>query len=240
MAAPVDAGRQTTGIASNGSTTLTLNLPASIAANDILVMLLNTNALGQTSWTTWTQLDYNAGINTTGLTVGIYYKVATGSEGTTDTNFVVDNTTNKVTSLCWRITGGDTGTAPAFSTMAHNATTTPDPGNCVPAGGSNDYLWLWASGQTGTSTMPPTGNPTNYSNPFGVASGGTGSANSKSTSCGASRQNTASSEDPGGWTLSTNTSWAAYTIAVYPAPPAPPATPGTPNDPIRALAWLGA
>lgn len=216
MAAPVDAGRATSG---GTSGTPSVTLPGSIASGDLLVVLFapNNNIL-QSVPTGWTKIKELQLISSSNLMGFVLVRVADGSEGTSLNITLFNSGSVKWSAVAWRITGSDTSTTPEISSDTSASSTTPDPLSLSPAGGSKDYLALWLGVSNNQPTMPPSGVPTNYSNAVGVKSGGTGSAASKSTAFGASRQlSGASSEDPPSWTIDTSSAWAAWTLMVYPS-----------------------
>src|SRR5690348_9168978 len=64
------------------TTTATVNLPASIAANDLLIFCIGfgSTSITVTTPTNWTQI-FDDVVATRGQSTGCYYKVASGSEG---------------------------------------------------------------------------------------------------------------------------------------------------------------
>lgn len=214
---PVDAGQATSGGTNTNSASV--SIPSGIVAGDIVVVHFTVNNGDPTGGipSGWTQLDDQVSLNAPPIESVVYYRNCDGGEGTTITQTWTGGSA-KWAATAWRITGGDTTTAPVISTVAKgNGTTTPDPSSLTPAGGSKAYLWIWIGGSTNQPTMPPTSQPSGYQNRVGVQSGGSGSAGSKCTAFGATKQATASSEDPGSWTISTASDTLAWVVAVYPA-----------------------
>lgn len=217
MASPVDAGR----LGTNGSTAATnkaCNLPASIAANDVLLLILRSaGADTHTTPTDWLVLDLNNVADASDDTTSVWYKIATGSEGGSVT---VNGTASlKFAAMAWRITGG---TTPEINPAVTGASTTPDPGANTPSGGSGDYLFVWLGGWEGEQTSPPASQPINYSTPVGANSGVGGQIATNCRVAGATRAVTGTSEDPPSWTISVTDQWTAWTVSVGPPPPAPP------------------
>ena len=105
--------------------------------------------------------------------------------------------------------GHDGGPLPSHFAVAAASSTAPNPASLTPSGGSANYLWL-AVFHAG-SNQPATGYPTNYTNgqTIGIASSGSATAS-------AQRALTASSEDPGAFTIASSAAWAAYTVAIKP------------------------
>lgn len=211
MAFPVDADRQTT----NGGasvTTADINLPANIAAGDLLIAYVRNATGGTVTWPAgWNEMiDESPDAADDGNSVA--YKVADGTEsGTIQVTF---STSGKYAAVCYRITGGGT---PEISTRATGASTTPDPPSFSPSGGAKDYLWIWMGGWEGEQTTPPAGSPTNYSNAIGNGSGTAGVITTNCRVASATRQLNAATEDPPSWTISASDDWTAFVIAVPPA-----------------------
>jgi hypothetical protein len=219
MAFPSVAG--TIAVTSDGTATTSrsVNVPAGTVSGETLMLLFRTTgSSGNTGlpageWTTMVDV---------ALTdkVGIAWRKASGAEASTMTVTTVGST--KFASLCFRVSGAadPTVTPPQISTVATGNSNIPDPSTCTPTGGAKDYLWIWFGSWQGEQTSPPTGNPTNYaSNIAGADTGAAGSTATNSRVAMATRQLNAASEDPGSWTISVADQWAAYTIAIHPAPP---------------------
>lgn len=217
MTAPVDANRLTSSTASSTTSTPTISV-VTHSAGDLLIATLQAHNAAITGtpggWTTLASAVHNL---QEPLYVG--YRVSDGTEGSTIT--VNLNSAVKSCGVMWAITGHDPATPPEISSLASGTTSPVDPGTVTPSGGAKDYLVVWIGGVGGASiTAPPSGNPTNYSNPVGIANTGNPSG-SRAASFGATRQlSAASSENPPSWAISASGSWGAYAVAVYPAPPA--------------------
>lgn len=231
MASPVDADRAATSVSTAVASPQNINLPGSISAGDLLVMLIRTpGAVSITTPSGWTALVNNNTSDASDDTTSIYYKKATGSEGATQS--VAFSGSTKVAAVVWRITGAeDPATqAPEVSTTATGTSTVPDPTTVTPTGGSKDYLFLWLGGWEGEQTSPPSSDMTNYVNETGASTGTGGAVTTNCGVGGASRQLTASSENPPVWAISVSDNWSAWAVAIH--PPAPPAA----TDPRGAYA----
>jgi large repetitive protein len=225
---PSVLGEQTTvtGGALNNITSHVVNYPSGDASGDRYVAAAQCDANNATdiSWPAgWTELDQ---INSTTRQIGsIAYRDADGSEGTTFT--VTTNFAENCVTHVWLLDAGTfhSSTAPSVSsdTTGSNSTTYDFPA-LTPAGGARDYLWLLSLGyDSSTASSVISTFPSNYGN-TGQA-GGTGG--DLVTAGWARRELNASSEDPGGGTLSTTGRWTAFTIAIRPADAAPPTFSGT-------------
>lgn len=215
MASPVDAARISSNI-STAADPVNVNLPSGISSGHLLIMLTRVpNATNVTTPSGWTALVSNSA-DGSGDKTCIFYRKADGSE--TSPLSVDLSAASRMAAICWRITGAeDPATqAPELSTQAQANSDTPDPTTVTPTGGSKDYLFLWLGGWQGEQTSPPTGNPSGYSNPQGADTGIAGASGNNCRVAGASKQATASSEDPGSWTISVADDWRAYAMAIHP------------------------
>lgn len=193
-------------------TSHTINLPASIAVGDLLVVAFAALGNPTITWPAgWTAIrEDTSGGNTPRLS--IRFRVADGTEGSTIS--ITTGTSVGSAHLSWRITGhrANVNAVPQSGTNALQ-TALPDSPS-VNTGASDNYLWLaiyaWEDGTTTHSAYP-----TNYSTAqitdrwnnvagCGIASG--------------ARQLTAQTEDPGTASISAIKSWVADTIAIRPGP----------------------
>jgi len=205
-----------------------VNLPASIAAGDLLLVILaggGTNALQFNALGGWSELlDEN-------VTFGahVWYREADGAEGATVT--FTSTASSRSAAISYRISGAeDPATqAPEISSVGTGTSNAPNPNTVTPTGGAKDYLWItfFANGSTEEADDDTWLNnaATNYSNPLQVTSG-TGGTNVGAILGASQRTNNAASEDAVWPASSTDTSaaWRAFTIAVHPSSvvPVPP------------------
>jgi len=216
MAFPTASAATATTFASS-VTSMAVSLPASIASGDLLIAHVGVRNAG--TWTLpsgWVALTEQAGGGAVGE-MGVWYKIATGSEGASATW-----TTNTATTAAWqvrKITGWH-GTTPPELTATSGDAVAVNPPSRTASWGAADTLWLAVVGSS-ANTMSFTAAPTNYTSlTTTTASTGGGASNAGS----AVRQLNAASEDPGTFTTSTNRWWAAATIAVRPSAGAPATT----------------
>lgn len=213
MAAPVDAGRNTTNVTAS-SDPWTVNLPGTIGAGNLLVLYARAASAvtfnTPSDWTVSTFVNNDTSDASDDVT-SMFWKVATGSEGAT---LSLDlSAAAKGAALCWRITGADTTVEPdeegAVGTGAN-----ANPPAITPPGGSSDYLFLACiglDGETQTFTQP-----SGYSNLIQANSGTGGAASTNVRLGGASVQRTGvSTEDAGAWTHAAPSSgWLTNMFAV--------------------------
>lgn len=191
-------------------TTMAVNMPASISSGDLLIAHVGVRNAG--TWTVpsnWNLLEEKAGGGTVGET-GVWYKIATGSEGATQTW-----TAGTATTAAWQVRKITSwhGTTPPEHVAVNGDAVAVNPPSLTPSWGAADTLWLALVGSS-ANTMNFTAAPTNYTSLTSTtASSGGGASNAGS----AIRQLNATSEDPGTFTVSQNRWWAAFTVAVRPA-----------------------
>lgn len=161
----------------------------------------------------WTRLGATGSM---GLWVGV--------KGTADAAPVVSSSSVRSAHNSWVITDwdGDLSHLGIGFTAVGGSAGAPDPPVCTPPGGALDYLWLACGAETNASGVP-TSAPANYSN-FVPRTASTGS---NSVGIGTAERNlNASSENPGAFSVGTNTNWGACTVAI----PYGTATPPTTDD----------
>ncbi len=197
----------------SGATSVThvVNLPASIASGDLLLVFFsNTQAANNapsittpaSGWTPMFTANQGAFENLT-----VWYRVADGSEGSSITVTIGNGNARSAAWVCYRITGY-TGT-PENGTASAAATSSPDPPSVSPSWGSDDNLFIACYGWRGN--VAHSSYPTNYSlsqlTDRWVNSSGCGIAV-------AGRNVTASSGDPGAAGIAATTNTVANTIVV--------------------------
>jgi hypothetical protein len=222
VAAPVDAGRATTGVSTSADPWAIVNLPASIAAGDLLIMFcraaLAAGTINGPTTQAWQTLYASASPDAADDNSAWFYRWADGSEGASTSVDLA--ATSKGGVIVWRITGAENPATqppelPTPNTGTTSANTANGP-NVVPTGGSKDYLFLTAAGQDG-EVGAYTAVPTNYANLAAITSGTGGLPATNVQMGGGSRQLTAASEDPGVFThAAAAAGWTGFTVAVHP------------------------
>lgn len=232
-ASPTVAAR-TQSATSPGDTSHSLDLPAGISAGETLICEFS--ASGQAgggaptvTWPgDWTSYFSGSVGGTSPIRLELAWHKATGSETSPIT--VTTNNAERSAHNCRRIAGAADPTInpPEAATAATGTSATPDPGTLTPGGGSKDYLWLATAGYgvvAGSCAPLVSVYPSGYSNGLEVLSGGGNDFEGRLAS--AEKQSTASSENPGTFTLVDDggvpvpdcsvVGWVAVTSAVYPA-----------------------
>ena len=195
-----------TGFPTAGSTH-NVSMPASVSVNDLLICAFTHRGSGTaTTPSGWTLLTYTN--NGGGCKLGSYYKVADGSEGGTTVNFAT-TTNGQAEAIVYHVPAGTyTGTPEVSGTFASSAN--PNPPLLTPSWGMDDVLWIAVFGcfdQITVSVYPLPDNNEAYSS-SAVSSVSIGSCTTVLS---------ASSEDPGTFTISASKSWLAHTIGLrYP------------------------
>lgn len=223
----------TTGIAV-ATTNQAANLPATVDANDLLLVVYSwlgaaTNNIA-TPPSGYTEI--MAQVNRDGLAnLAVYGKVADGSEdGGTATAVLDSNATGshiviRVTAASWFQTIGSVEAGVANV----QAGTAPDPPSLTASWGAEDNLFI-AIGAAADDDVDFTVAPTNYVDLENIVSG---AGTNAGCSCGAAfLEVTADATDnPGTFTLASSESWVANTLVVRPAAAAAP--------PVGTLAMMG-
>src|SRR6185312_8881350 len=138
-----------------------INLPASIVAGNLLLMVISQAANTGTAITQptgWSTLVSN---NAAGRLMAIFYKTATGSEGAMVT---VSHSALRTTAVAYQISGWS-GT-PEITAAATGSSSNPDSGSISPSwgGAANLYLSVYGSGLSATISSVPA----SYSNGVSV------------------------------------------------------------------------
>jgi hypothetical protein len=207
------------------TSTPTINLPATVSAGDILIVLIRQdNEEGYTWPAGWTALDPLPDTSDgSDDQTSCRWKTATGSEGGT-TIQLSRTQSNKFAALSYAIAGANHIEAGGLTV---GASTAPNALTFAPSGGTQDYLWLNMGAWEGEQTSPPAATPTNYSNVIGANSGTAGAVTTNCRVASCRRTTTAASEDASAWTISASDNWTAFTIALwqFTPPPGPVHTP---------------
>lgn len=222
MAFPSVRSQATTN-GTTASATPALNLPATIAAGDTLLGLFRCAVGGAVGWpANWNEL-VDAAPDVSGDQVSIAWKRAVGTETGT---ISLTSANGKFGGIIISYAGAidPTVRAPELSTVAVGTTPNqPDATTCTPTGGAKDYYWTTWYSMSGEQTAVTT-YPTNFTlNQSGLVNSGTGGATTTNvTMASAGRQQNASSQDAGVWSIAgTLEGWSAYTIAIHPLIPWP-------------------
>jgi hypothetical protein len=230
---PTDAGRATFGSPSF-NTSHSVTLPGSISAGDLLVMWCATSSTAVNTPTGWALANVPDATDPSSAqsvalsnTARIFYRIADGSEGATQT--VTTPGSIGLGCITWRITGADPDYPP--EALWFGATTAPaNPPDFNPYGweGPIDVLWLACGARDGGTVL--TGTPSGYSN---VVDGGSSGAAVRVR--GGSQQLSAVSENPGAFTDTGSVSVIGATIAIKPVDD--PAIDHSPEDYGAGVPW---
>lgn len=201
----------TSGVTSANSTSVSVNLPASVSAGDLLMVRIGFSSTGTVTWDnttagSWTKLVDVA--NGTSHTYQIYIKVADGTEDSKTLAITIPSGQIAYRSVAFA--GVDTSVTPEFNTTT-GSSSAPNSLSLTPSWGALDTLWLSdeanANGSTSVSAYPA-----------GWA-GGTNHMTATLAGVGIGCSNLSSNVatvDPGAYTLSTSKAWIAVTVAVKP------------------------
>ena len=204
------------------SSSLTVNLPATINAGDLLICLVGVNNLVTDSSPTdstsdaWTDIDLTGASG--GIRGGAYYKIADGDEDSGTLSITWTGGSSRSCAVILRITDWKGSGAPESSNWGSGTSTTPNSGSVTPSWGAADTLWLTAFMHNNPLTGPTA--PTNYDayGSQGVDWEQEGSDANGANIAVTQRELNATSEDPGNHSIAgASSTWWAITIAVEPA-----------------------
>ena len=219
----------TGGAAVNGSsaaTSHTVNLPATVSAGSLLLIVGRVAVAGSVAVTGggWSIGQDSSDASDDVSFWGYKSALAVGDEG--GTSITITHGSGKMVARVFSITGaGNPGTFPPdVSTVAVGTGSNPGPTSETPSGGAKDYLWIAVGMADGEHTSPPATIPANYGDSRGDTTGTAGAVGTNASVFTATRNLNAASEDPGTWTtnIAVNSGWTSWTIAIHPAPPTQP------------------
>jgi len=201
---------------SSATTAHAVSMPATVSSGELLIAMVSFEGASDPNITTpsgWAQ-DFHvdsagfAGVHTA------YSKVADGTEGGTTVDFV-SNINAYAAAMVYRISGWEgTLSGLEYSTSRYQETSSPDPNSLTPSWGSDDTLWIVCNGAVDDDVTVST-YPTNFtSNQISQVSGG-GTNNGPAVHA-ATREEAASSQDPGTWGLSSSDGCVTWTIGIQP------------------------
>lgn len=188
----------------SGSTTTTLNLPATVNAGETLVAFLSSGSSATHSgWSAgWVEL-----VDVNGMVVA--YKKADGTE---DSGTETINLSVSTTSLGWvgAIAGAEDPTtqAPEKNQTGSGSSVSCDPPSLSPTGGSKTYLWFAFGRISGCPSISAT--PSSYTEERSTCTGDV-------RGWAGTRQTTAASEDPSTFTWGSSGTVECATVAVHPS-----------------------
>lgn len=191
-------------------------MPATVNAGDLLVALISND--GNATVTTpagWNLLASDA--QASACRLGVYYRIANGTEGGTTVDFVTSVAETMATDV-YRITGWHGTTPPEVGIAVGATTANPDPPSLAPSWGAADTLFIALFG-TGTANTA-SAYPTDYTDGTTHATGG-----SAASIGSARRELNAASDNPGTFTITGTVACLAQTVVIRPAAGAATADP---------------
>lgn len=208
--ASIAGSAATTADTSSGS--VTVNMPANIAAGELLLCMWAQDAAGtvtQSGGSDWTDIDQGA--NGTACSGGCFAKIADGG----DTLTLASTNSQDFSCIVVRITGhGVTDvTTIVKGTASTGSDAAPDPPNCDPST-TEDFLWIEmfaADDDDDTATYWST----SYT---GIAQIQSANSTSSCLCAAAYRQLNAGAENPGVMAMAATEEWRAQTLAIPPGP----------------------
>lgn len=200
---------------SSATTDHNVDLPSTINSGNLIYINF---AIGESAFTITTPSGYtNLWQDTRGSFVrgGDYLKVADGTEGGTQVNFVTSGSIRGAaqarvfTSWYGSLNGVEAGSS------VNDASDSPDPPSITPSWGALNTMFI-AVGMASDDDETVSSWPTNYddSQTDTIAGGGTDQGTTVMT---ATRNLNSTSDDPGTFTLTGSESWIANTVAIRPS-----------------------
>jgi hypothetical protein len=199
---------------SSATDTPTINLPASLVADNLLVGFFRSagNDSAPSGFTDWNIL-HNESVPNADDYVTIFWKRAVGDEGA---DFTISASDDRYTAIVYQIENSVAAFGPALSSPANQTSDTPNPQSITPGGGAQDFLWIWYGSWVGKAVSPPDNLPAGYSDILGASSGGAGSAATNCRTATCTQQTNASSLPRESLTISASLAWVAWQLGVFP------------------------
>lgn len=217
---PTNVSSTTVTTFSSSVTAMPVDMPESVDSGDLLISLVEVRNSG--TWTVppgWTEFAAQTGGGGGVGELTAFYKIADGTEDSAQVSW----TASAGTTAIWHtrlITAWDGSTAPEAATTSGDSSAA-DPPSLSPSWGSANTLWIAVAGHAAASASAWSAGPSGYSD---FLNSGASSGGSAVSIAAPYLYNTASSEDPGAFTVSgSNRFWATMTIGVKPTGGAPPA-----------------
>jgi len=216
MAFPTVVTRATSTSNTNGTTSHTVTLPASLVSGNLLVVAIcfdnQAGGLAVTWPGGWTEL-LDSVDDTRALSLNVAYKVSDGGEGSSIS--VTTDNGEQAAHRSWQISGQHASSAPEIgTTAAATYNSSPNPPSLTASWGSDDNLWLALAGLDNGGVTVDT-YPSSYSQGAVVTSAGSGLAGA--TIGVAERENATATEDPGTFALSSSCDHLSNTLVIRPA-----------------------
>lgn len=210
---PVVLSEAITEFVSSESTTHNVPMPATVNPGDLLDAGSYITGSSTISASGFTLTGSQANTSGDDTRLSLFAKNAVGNEDGTNVNFATSSSAFMYVTLRRIEEGSWSGdVADIEAAFATGTSTTPNPPNLAPSGGSADYLWIAWGCKDSSGTI--TSAPTNYTNLIT----GSGGANMGT----ARRTLEASSQDPGTFGGSSSQPYIAATEAIPPASGAEP------------------
>lgn len=192
-----------------------IRIPTSdLRYGDILIAVTR-EAAGSGTWTWpsgWNELaDSNADGSVDAVTIA-YRSVNFSSDEAAYVAPSYSTSYDRSASVCWQFRNAGT---PVCSSVVSANTASPDPPNLAPGLGTLNFLWIALA--TCEASRAVNSYPTNYTLNQGLQGGGTGLTNAYVTLVWAMRELSASSENPGTFSLTVAEDSMSFTLAIPPA-----------------------
>lgn len=204
----------------SAGTTGTVVLPATINANDLIVVFAwqNVPAGGSTVTAPAFTTAFNG--NTAGENISVLYKVAAGTEGGTSLTITWTSSAAGQNYIAYAVSGASTIVPLQVSSLTAASTSTPSSSSLSPTWGNRDVLWFDAIGGVTASAATVSAYPAGFTlGQLSVQNSGNTTRNLSAVAM----QQTTGTQAPGAWIFSAAfNSGGAITVGVLPAQPSYP------------------
>lgn len=201
-----------------GATSHNVNMPATVAAGDLLLafICIPSNSITITTPSGWSVESEIAQASNASLRAQWFSKVAAGTEGGTTVDFVTSSSIRMVAEV-FKIFAGTYSASVArdYAVLSNGTTANPDPPSVTTSWGAANNLWIASLMRDREPTV--SGYPSGYGDTTTINSNGGAGGTSGITAAAASLTTSLATEDPGSFTLSdAEQSSNTYTVAVPP------------------------
>lgn len=208
---PTLAAAPTTTIRDTSATDDVCNLPASIAAGDLIILIHAKDLDGTRTFPgSWVEIKDVTIVATASF--GAAYLIAAGGETTVT---VTTTASDRMVCIAFRIAAANWHgtTPPEISTGTTGTSAAPDPDAVTASWGSADNLFVAISARDESALQTTSAYPTNYgANNTEVVNVSSGACISIGT-----RELAAASDDPGAFTITASEQWDSFTLVIKPA-----------------------
>lgn len=210
MASPTPRAFVGTPSGTSDATSFAVTLPTHAAGDTLAVFIASDGTPGITC-TGWTSVKTGAAAGSTAKGFIFRKDEVAASASETNPTFISDGA-QQYAAVAVSIPGDlNVESSDVFTGSSAN----PDSPSFSPSAGSQDYLWLSFAATDNGSGITVSTEPSGYTLPAAINTGVSNGSGSGATAAVAWKQSTASSENPGAWTMALSEQWGAFTVAIW-------------------------